>query len=262
MLHSTPGWLQAMQLQKMRVQKHRWWRPLLWAGLLALTLLMAWQVATLRALQAAESEAGTVALSDAWRFVDESKPGAPLVTGTLATTTADAPTQVAASFVLSSTMQALALQWDDAELAGLPLGQVEELSYCTRLVEGLRPYAVTLQLNVDADVTDGDNSWQGRLVYTPSYNGAVIQGEWQCWNTLVGKWWATGGPLAAHATVDNPLPLGTLLAHFPNLGINATYSVVALKAGDGWNAFRGEASPVVIAVEGARLDVAFGTPPQ
>jgi hypothetical protein len=46
------------------------------------------------------------------------------------------------------------------------------------------------------------------------------------------------------------------------LGINATYSVVALKAGDGWNAFRGEASPVVIAVEGERMDVAFGTPPQ
>jgi hypothetical protein len=258
MLCSTPGWLQTAHLQKVRVQKHRWWRPLLWAGLLALSFMLAWQVVTSGALLAADA----VALSDPWRFVDESKPGSPLATGDLATTAAEAPTQVAARFNISSTMQALALQLYDAELGGLPLAQVDELGYCTRLVDGPRPYAVMLQLNIDADVTDGDNSWQGRLVYTPSYNGAVIQGEWQCWNTLVGKWWATGGPVADHATAASPLPLGTLLAHFPNLGINATYSVVALKAGDGWSNFQGEASPVVIGVEDERINIAFGTAPQ
>jgi hypothetical protein len=156
-------------------------------------------------------------------------------------------------------MQALALEYDGAELGGLPLAQVEELSYCTRLVDGPRPYAVMLQLNVDADVTDGDKSWQGRLVYTPSYNGAVIQGDWQCWDTLVGKWWATGGPVAAQATVDNPQPLGTLLAQFPNLGVHADYSVILLKAGDGWSNFQGEASPVVLSIEGERSRLAFGT---
>ena len=263
MLHSTPNWLQSIQIQrlrvhKLRVQKHRWWRPLLWAGLLALTSLLAWQMATSGALLAADA----IALNSEWRFVDESKPGAPMAVGALTSVSADAPAEVAARFDISSTMQALALQLDKSDLGGLSLAEVEELGYCTRLVDGPRPYAVTLQINLDADVTDNDQSWQGRLVYTPSYNGAVIQGEWQCWNTLVGKWWATGGPVAEYAPVDNPQPLGTLLAHFPHLGVNATYSVVALKAGDGWHDFLGEASPVVIGVAGENLDIAFGTAPQ
>jgi hypothetical protein len=245
-------------MHRLGVQKHRWWRPLLWAGLLAFLLLLAWQAATSGALLAADP----IVLSGSWHFVDESKPGSPMTAGALEAVAADAPTQVAARFDISSTMQALALQLSDAEVAGLPLAQVEELGYCTRLIDGPRPYAVTLQVNVDADVTDGDTSWQGRLVYTPSYNGAVIQGEWQCWNTLVGKWWATGGPVAAYAPEDSPQPLGTLLARFPNLGVNATYNGVALKAGDGWSHFQGEASPIMIGVEGERIDVAFGTAPQ
>lgn len=232
------------------------WQPWLGVSLFAL-LLCAWQVATAQTLLAADA----IALSDEWRFVDESKPGAPILTGEL-TSVSDAPTQVAARFQLSSTMQALALQLHDNSLGGLPLTQVEELSYCTRLIDGPRPYAVTLQLNIDADVTDGDDRWQGRLVFTPSHNGAVIQGEWQCWNTLVGKWWATGGPLVEIAPANSPLPLGTLLAYYPNLGINDSYTAVVLKAGDGWSNFVGEASPVVIGVEGERLSMAFGTLPQ
>jgi hypothetical protein len=242
MFHSTPGW----------------WRPLLWAGLLTLALIAVWQAATSGMLLAADA----IALSEPWRFVDESKPGTPPIGGELAAATTDAPSHVAARFNINSTMQAVALQLSDADLGGVPLAQVEELGYCTRLVDGPRPYAVTLQINIDADVTDGDESWQGRLVFTPSYNGAVIQGEWQCWNTLVGKWWATGGPLAAKAPVDNPQPLDTLLAHFPNVGINGSYSVVALKAGDGWEYFQGEASPVVIGLGGERINIVFGTAPQ
>lgn len=242
MLHSTPGW----------------WRPLLSAGLLTLTLIAAWQAATSGSLLAADA----IALSEPWRFVDESKPGTPPISGELAPVTADAPTQVAARFNINSPVQALALQLYDADLGGVPLSQVDELGYCTRLVDSPRPYAVTLQINIDADVADDNESWQGRLVFTPSHNGAVIQGEWQCWDTLAGKWWATGGPVAAQAPVDKPLALDTLLAHFPNLGINGTYSVIALKAGDGWESFQGEASPVVIGLEGERINIAFGTAPQ
>jgi hypothetical protein len=252
MMHPTPLWSHAA-----RVQKHRWWRPLLWAGLLALMLLLAWQAATSAIVQAAVP----VSLAEPWHFVDESKPGAPAAQGELTmTATVDgttAPTEIAARFQLRSTMQALALQYQGPELAGLRLSQIEELSYCTHGIDGPRPYAVMLQLNVDADVTDGDYSWQGRLVYTPAYNGAVIQGEWQCWNTLTGKWWATGGPVAAYAPVDSPQSLGTLLAHFSNLGMSASTSAVILKAGDGWSDFEGEASPVVIGVEGERARLAF-----
>jgi hypothetical protein len=265
MLHTTPSWLPPGSLL-WRVQKHRRWRPLLWAGALVAVLLLARQAPMSGALLAADvvakPTADTVALNTQWQFVDESKPGSPPAQGLLTVATSNAPAPVAARFHISSSMQALSLQLSEGDLGGVPLAQVEELDYCTRLVDGPRPYAVTLQINVDADVTDGDQSWQGRLVYTPSYNGAVIQGEWQCWNTLVGKWWATGGPMAEVAPADSPQPLGTLLAHFPNLGVNATYSVVALKAGDGWRDFMGEASPVAISVEGERYDVAFGAPPE
>lgn len=255
-MHSTSAWLHIA-----RVQRHRWRRPPLWAGLVSLSLLLAWQVTTSAALQAATP----IAIADPWQFVDESKPGVPPAKGELTPVADDeivngnAPVGIAARFQLSSTMQALALQYAGVDVAGLPLRQVEELRYCTRLIEGPRPYAVMLQLNIDADVTDGDRSWQGRLVYTPADNGAVIQGEWQCWNTLVGKWWATSGPLAAHATSENPLPLGTLLASFPHMGIHADYSALVLKAGDGWSDFLGEASSIVMGVEGEQAQLAFGT---
>lgn len=231
-------------------------RPMLCVVLLAVALV--WQVTTSGALLAADS----IALSEPWQFVDESKPGAPSAIGDLAITGTDSPTQVAARFNISSTMQALALHLYDGDLASVRLADLEELSYCTRLLDSPRPYAVTLQLNIDADIIDDDHAWQGRLVFTPAHNGAVIQGEWQCWNTLVGKWWATGGPLADYATEENPMPLGTLLAHFPNLGIHEPYSAVALKAGDGWSYFQGEASPVVIRTTEERIEVAFGAAPQ
>jgi len=61
--------------------------------------------------------------------------------------------------------------------------------------------------------------------------------------------------------VDNPQALATLLARFPHLGVNAAYGVIALKAGAGWSYFQGEASPVVIGVEGDKIDIAFATAP-
>lgn len=258
MLYSIPNPLRSAHVTRVRIQKHRWWRPLLWAGLLALMLLAVWQTATSGALLAADA----IALSEPWRFVDESKPGVPVITGELTPTNGEAPAQVVARFAIRSTMEALALQLFDADLGGLPLAEIEELRYCTRLIDAPLPYAVMLQINIDADVSDEDESWQGRLVYSPADNGAIIQGEWQCWNTLVGKWWATGGPVASYAPAGNPQPLGTLLARFPNLGIHDRYSVVALKAGDGWSRFEGEASPVVIGVAGERISIAFGTAPE
>lgn len=74
----------------------------------------------------------TAAANELWNFVDESKPGAPVVKGELVVAAEQAPTAVAARFAISSTMQALALQLNDAELAGLPLFEVDELGYCTR----------------------------------------------------------------------------------------------------------------------------------
>lgn len=252
MIHSTPSRSQAACPPKLRRR-----RPLFWGGLVALALAVAWQAATSGTLLAADS----LTLSRPWRFVDESKPGSPEITGDLAVAAADAPAPVAAHFDIRSTMQALALQLDDTALGGVALAQVKELSYCTRLIDSPLPYAVTLQVNIDVDVTDGDKSWQGRLVYTPADNGAIIQDKWQCWDTLAGKWWATGGPLAEFAKEGSPQSLSSLLARFPHLGVNAAYSVMVLKAGAGWSRFQGEATPVVIGVEGDKIDIAFASTP-
>ena len=248
MNHPTPLWLRVLRVHLPVC------RPLLVAVLFTLVFFAA-SHATIEA-------AAIYPLDDHWRFVDESKPGAPATTGQWAATTAEAPTEVVARFTLSSTMQASTLQLHNSALAGQALAKLDGLEYCTHLIDSPLPYAAMLQLNIDADVTDGDRSWQGRLVYVPADNGAVIQNEWQCWNTLVGKWWATSGPVAAHAPMGNPQPLGTLLAHFPNLGVHPDYSAVVLKAGPNWSNFQGEASPVSFSVDGAQTLLGFDVAPE
>jgi hypothetical protein len=247
-MHPTPTRFPARTLYP-----QRGWRALLWAGVLTLFFLLTWQVAT----SFAAPLAAPSPLEGEWRFVDESKPGAPAVSGTWTATTGDAPADVVAHFALSSTMQAVALQLYNPALAGQSFSQLSELSYCTRLINSPLPYAVMLQLNLDADVTDNDRSWQGRLVYTPADNGAVVQGGWQCWDTLNGKWWASGGPVAAHAAAGNAQPLATLLAQFPNLGVHSDYGAVVLKVGAGWSYFQGEASPVVVSLGSDPMTLTF-----
>lgn len=222
------------------------WRA--WVGLAALLLWLGW------------TTPAHAALGDGvqWIFLDEGKPGAPPARGSWVATTETAPTEVAARFTLSSTMQSLALHLASPELNGVRLVDLNTLDYCTRLVEGNRPDAVMLQLSVDVDVTDTDYAWQGRLVYVPAHNGAVVQGEWQCWRTLGGKWWATSGALAELAPADSPQPLGVLIARYPNLGLHPDVSPIVLKAGDGWNPFVGEAGPVMVGSGGARTIYAFG----
>jgi hypothetical protein len=259
MNHPTQLWLRALRVH--HSMYHPIWRPLLLAMLLTLVFLVVLQTTAFAASHAATEAAAIYPLDDHWRFVDESKPGAPAAAGQWAATTAEVPTEVVARFTLSSTMQASTLQLHNSALAGQALARLDGLDYCTHLIDSPLPYAAMLQLNIDADVTDGDRSWQGRLVYVPADNGAVIQNEWQCWDTLVGKWWATSGPVAAHAPMGNPQPLGTLLAHFPNLGVHPDYSAVVLKAGPDWSYFQGEASPVSFSVDGAQTFLAFDVAP-
>lgn len=182
-----------------------------------------------------------------WVFVDESKPGAPAPDGAPVQIGAKAPSgEMAVRFTLNSTMQALAIHNQDDRLHGLRLADLNRLTYCTYLVDAPMPYAVMLQLNMDLDVTDADRDWQGRLVYEPARNGGVVQGEWQCWDTLNGVWWATSGPLAALATPDSPQPLAVLLDEAPNLGLHPTYGALVLKAGGGWPRFDGYADGLIL----------------
>jgi hypothetical protein len=98
---------------------------------------------------------------------------------------------------------------------------------------------IALQFNVDADVTDGDFSWQGRLVFepanTPAYSGILATDVWQEWDTLQGNWWATGNPIKVSCSQGAPCTWGQILTLFPNVGIHPTLGAIILKAGSGWN---------------------------
>lgn len=184
-----------------------------------------------------------------WVFVDESKPGAPVPDAARIEFGAQTPAgETTVHFVLNSRMEAISLQNQDTRLRGLRLADLSALAYCTYLADAPMPYAVMLQLNIDGDVSDDNHAWQGRLVYDPARNGAIVQGEWQCWDTLSGVWWATSGPLSSFATPESPQPLAALLDEAPNLGLHPEYAALVLRAGDGWQRFDGYADGVLLGV--------------
>jgi len=98
-----------------------------------------------------------------------------------------------ARFVLNSATDGMSLQYFDESIIGLPLKSITSLHYCTYVTAAPSTQAVSLQFNFDNDVTDNDISFKGRLVFEPSNSPTFIVqgGTWQCWNTLLGFWWAT-----------------------------------------------------------------------
>lgn len=121
------------------------------------------------------------------------------------------------------------------QFCGTLLADFTTLSYDTYQVAG--PQALSLQLNIDYDLTDMDESWQGRLVYEPANNGTVQDNTWQTWDTLSGSWWATGTPGSNSCPQASPCTWSNLLAQYPNAGIHSNGSGLCglgLKAGSGW----------------------------
>lgn len=120
------------------------------------------------------------------------------------------------------------------ELAGTPLADFLTLSYWT--YTDSQPQASTLQFSIDYDATDGDVSWQGRLVYEPSNNGTVLDGAWQQWDTLAGNWWASGEPGKTACPQATPCSWADVKTTFPNAAIHALPLAQFLaKSGSGWS---------------------------
>lgn len=132
------------------------------------------------------------------------------------------------------------------------LEEIERLRYCTYVEDAPGPQAVALQLNIDYDLTDGDDGWQGRLVFEPTHNGEVRKNEWQCWPASVpgAKWWATGDPGATFARQSDPRTLRALLNRFPDAGVHGRYGWILLKAGSGWPQFTGYADALTVHARG------------
>ncbi|HMM80946.1 MAG TPA: right-handed parallel beta-helix repeat-containing protein [Pyrinomonadaceae bacterium] len=110
------------------------------------------------------------------------------------------------------------------------LANITTLSYST-YVHGSATNEPTLQFNVDYDLTDGNTTYQGRVVYVPSQNGSVSADTWQNWNALTGVFWYSSlSPVAIECTQTVPCTLSQMLAAHPNMGIHATAGAIGFRS--------------------------------
>ena len=134
---------------------------------------------------------------------------------------------------------------------GTKLADLEELVYSTYRSAGGDALAISLQFNIDADVTDADDTWQGRLVFEPYYTETVETGEWQTWDTMnQGKWWGTGAVVSAECSIGSPCTFDEVLSAFPNIGVHNTLGAVLFRAGSGWAGFDGNVDGLKIGLAG------------
>lgn len=103
------------------------------------------------------------------------------------------------------------------EFAGTRLADVNHFSYFTYVTSGNAPY---VQMGIDADLTDSDDSWQGRIVWVPSANGTVVPGGWQYWDANEGLFYATQLPVRNACPVSDPCTKAELISAFPNIGLS------------------------------------------
>jgi len=134
---------------------------------------------------------------------------------------------------------------------GVRLDQITRLQYSTYRTAGASAQAIALQINIDNDVTDADDSWKGRLIFEPYYSETVQTGQWQTWDTMTqGRWWGSNIAISATCSISSPCTWAQVLAAFPDAGIHNTSGAIYLKAGSGWAGFDGNVDGLIIGVNG------------
>lgn len=120
------------------------------------------------------------------------------------------------------------------EFNGTRLDDINHFSYFTYVTSGSAPF---VQLGIDADLTDSNTNWQGRLVWVPSNNGPVVNNTWQYWYPMEGEYWATQAPVNSVCPQSNPCTLAEIIAAFPNIGIGSDPSIgfIGFRADPSWN---------------------------
>jgi hypothetical protein len=140
--------------------------------------------------------------------------------------------------------------------AGTPLAALTTLKYSTyRSTPGSGVQAPALQFNVDFD---GSDTWQGRLVFEPyqTPGNTVVTGEWQEWDALAGRWWATRAPYNSQFGQSSPKTLQQILLLYPNARIRVSDGPILFKVGSGW-LFEGAVDNFTIGVNGANTTYDF-----
>ncbi len=134
---------------------------------------------------------------------------------------------------------------------GVRLDQITALTYWTYRTSGPN-VAISLQLNIDYDLTDADETWQGRLVFEPANIGVVpAAGVWERWDPLAGRWWSSGAPGNGVCSQGNPCTTAEVLTAFPEAGVHSTLGALLLKAGGPWApAFFGGVDSLRVGIDG------------
>ncbi len=237
----------------------------LFVGLVLMGLFLSGGISLVRSASAATTVVVSPAAMQGWEFRRETG-----YTGVgQMTITADPPPMGVGSarLAVSDTSDRVYLVkagWNNVRLA-----DITRLEYRTYRLTGSAPLAVSLQLQVDDDITDMDTRWKGRLVFEPYYTWPVQDRQWQTWNALTddgtptvndpgtGNWWGTGSPFKDQCPISNPCTWAEVLNFFPNAGIHLVYGAVLFKAGGGWNEFDGLVDAFTIGVSGQETTYNF-----
>jgi hypothetical protein len=144
--------------------------------------------------------------------------------------------------------------------AGTRFDQITNLEYSTyrSSVDAGNNLAISLQFDVDYDLTDGINNFQGRVVFEPyqGINGNVPQNTWQTWHPLTsGAWWATRAPGNGPCGQATPCTWAQFLLLFPNSGVHTDtgngLGLTHFRAGSPWPNFEGNVDAFTIGVAGS-----------
>lgn len=145
----------------------------------------------------------------------------------------------------------------NAAYQGTPLRDFTRLTYWTYRQHGTPPLAISMQFNIDPDLSDANEAYQGRLVYEPYFSHTVLTNTWQRWNTrdnaLPGNWWFSNAAAAAAGGCSQATPCtwAKVLANYPNAGVHRTAGAVLLRAGGPWlGGFVGNTDALAIGVKG------------
>ncbi len=152
---------------------------------------------------------------------------------------------------------------------GVKLSDIEQLDYSTHQTSGENLLEISLNLEVDSDVTDANNAYQGRLIYEPYFTdnaAASNTGVWQTWNTLgSGKWWGSGSsgrPISLACPQSAPCTWDQIVSMFPNAGFRNADSSILLRAGGPWaTGFVGNVDKLVVQVSGDETTYDFEPTP-
>lgn len=166
-----------------------------------------------------------------------------------------------AQFTVTPSTRAVLADTDPA-LAGVRFDEITALEYSTlrQTVDAGNNLAVTLQFDLDYDLTDVTTSYQSRVVFEPYFtagSGNVAQNVWQSWTPLTGKWWANSStPKVNNVSVAQACPQALpctwaqFLAAYPDAGIRTAAPVMLLKAGLWSSAFTGNVGSLTLGING------------